>query len=62
MPTAANAGYYAAIVAEQALDLLEAPILRVGAMDVPIPQNAALEALVLPSALDIEQAVRSQLA
>jgi pyruvate dehydrogenase E1 component beta subunit len=59
--TGGGASEISAIVAEQALDLLEAPILRVGAMDVPIPQNAVLEALVLPTALDIEHAVRSQL-
>lgn len=60
--TGGGASEISAIVAEEALDLLEAPILRVGAMDVPIPQNAVLEALVLPTALDIEQAVRSQVA
>lgn len=56
-----GASEISAIVAEQALDLLEAPILRVAALDVPIPQSAELEALVLPTALDIETAVRSQL-
>lgn len=55
--TGGGASEISAIVAEEALDLLEAPIVRVGAMDVPIPQNAMLEALVLPTALDIEAAV-----
>ena len=57
--TGGGASEISAIVAEQALDFLEAPIIRVGAMDVPIPQNARLEALVLPTALDIEAAALS---
>jgi len=39
----------AAVVAEQALDFLDAPIKRVGAMDVPIPFAPACEAHVLPN-------------
>lgn len=56
-----GASEIAAIVAEEALDLLEAPILRVGAMNIPIPQNAMLEALALPTAADIERAAISLL-
>jgi pyruvate dehydrogenase E1 component beta subunit len=52
-----GASEIAAIVAEEALDLLEAPIVRIGAMDVPLPQNAVLEALALPTSLDIEEAI-----
>jgi len=49
----------AAIVAEEALEHLAAPIRRVGALDIPLPQNAALERLALPSADSITAAIRS---
>ena len=46
-----------ALVAEQALDYLDAPIVRVGARDVPVPFSPVLEANVLPNEGDIVQAV-----
>ncbi len=49
----------AAIVAEQAIDWLDAPIVRLGARDAPMPYNDKLERLVIPSADDIVEAVRS---
>jgi 2-oxoisovalerate dehydrogenase E1 component len=49
----------AAMVAEHAIDWLDAPIMRVGAMDTPMPYNDKLERLVIPSAEDIEAAVRA---
>jgi pyruvate dehydrogenase E1 component beta subunit len=52
-------GEVAAVVAERALMHLEAPIRRVGAADVPIPQNAALERTVIPQVEDIVAAVRA---
>ena len=47
-----------AIVAEKALDELDAPIVRVGAMDVPMPFAGELERHVIPSQERIEEAVR----
>jgi pyruvate dehydrogenase E1 component beta subunit len=38
---------------------LEAPIRRVGAADVPIPQSSALERAVIPQADDIVTAIRA---
>jgi len=52
-------GEVAAYVAEKALMHLEAPIRRVGAADVPIPQSALLERWVIPQVEDIVNAVRS---
>jgi len=49
----------AAMVAERAIDWLDAPIVRVGARDAPMPYNDKLERQVIPSAEDIEAAVRS---
>jgi pyruvate/2-oxoglutarate/acetoin dehydrogenase E1 component len=47
-----------AVVAERALLFLEAPIKRVGALDVPMPQNAFLEQMVIPQVDDIVEAAR----
>lgn len=47
-----------AIIMEEAFDYLDAPVLRVGMSDVPMPYNAELERQVMPSAADIVQAVR----
>jgi len=49
----------AAVVAERALMYLEAPIRRVGAADVPIPQSSLLEGAVIPQVEDILAAVRA---
>jgi 2-oxoisovalerate dehydrogenase E1 component len=49
----------AAMVAEKAIDWLDAPILRVGARDSPMPYNDKLERQVIPSTEDIVAAVRS---
>jgi acetoin:2,6-dichlorophenolindophenol oxidoreductase subunit beta len=48
----------AAIIAEEAVDLLEGPIKRVAAPDVPIPQSLHLERFYVPTADDIADAVR----
>ena len=48
----------AAVVAEQALDLLLAPIVRVTSPPVPVPQSLALERMLLPSVDDIVAAVQ----
>ena len=44
-------------MAEQAIEFLSAPILRLGAADVPIPQHEDLERFVFSQVADIEQAV-----
>jgi 2-oxoisovalerate dehydrogenase E1 component len=49
----------AAVVAEQAIDWLDAPIQRVGARDTPMPYNDKLERLVIPSTEDIIDAIRT---
>jgi 2-oxoisovalerate dehydrogenase E1 component len=49
----------AAMVAEKAIDWLDAPILRVGARDTPMPYNDKLERLVIPSADDIVEAIKT---
>ncbi|KUO43312.1 MAG: acetoin dehydrogenase [Hadesarchaea archaeon YNP_N21] len=48
----------AALVAERALDYLDAPIKRVAAMDLPVPFSPVLENYVLPDRTKIEAAVR----
>jgi len=48
----------AAMVAEHAIDWLDAPILRVGARDAPMPYNDKLERLVIPSTEDIVEAIK----
>jgi 2-oxoisovalerate dehydrogenase E1 component len=48
-----------AMVAEKAIDWLDAPILRVGARDSPMPYNDKLERLVIPSTEDIVEAIKT---
>ena len=48
----------AALVQEQAFDYLDAPIERVGAMDIPIPYSKPLEDAALPGVDRIVQAIR----
>ena len=47
-----------AMVVEKAFDHLDAPIARVGALDVPMPYNDELERAVIPSQERITQAIR----
>ncbi|HEV8474157.1 MAG TPA: pyruvate dehydrogenase complex E1 component subunit beta, partial [Methylomirabilota bacterium] len=51
----------AALVAERAMDDLDAPIARVGARPVPMPYNDGLERATIPSQQDIVDAIRSLL-
>jgi len=51
-------GEIVAIVAENALEYLDAPPKRVAVPDVPIPYSNTLEDFVIPSADRIAQAVR----
>jgi pyruvate dehydrogenase E1 component beta subunit len=54
-------GEIAARVQQEAFYHLDAPILRVGAKNVPIPFSAELEKFVLPSQDDVRKAIRSVL-
>ncbi len=49
----------AAMVAEHGIDWLDAPIVRVGARDAPMPYNDKLERLVIPQTQDIVAAVKA---
>src|SRR5216683_1006555 len=51
----------AALVSEKGLDLLDAPIARLGARNVPMPYNDKLELATIPSRDDIMAAIRSVL-
>lgn len=50
-------GELAAEIQERAFDYLDAPILRVGAKQVPVPVAAELQAAVVPGVADILEAV-----
>jgi len=52
----------ACLVAEEALDYLDAPPRRLAVPDVPIPYSDTLEDFVIPSAASIAQAVRALVA
>ena len=56
--TGSFAGEIAAIVAEEMFDLLDAPVVRLGALDMPIPYSPALEPLTVPNKDTIAEAVR----
>ena len=47
----------AALIAEEAVQWLDSPIVRVAAKNVPLPYSPILEEYVLPSVEDIVQAV-----
>jgi pyruvate dehydrogenase E1 component beta subunit len=49
----------AARIAEQAFDYLDAPVVRVGMLEVPMPYNRTLERHVVPDEADVVAAVRS---
>ncbi len=49
----------AALLAEEAIEYLDAPVLRVAAKNVPLPYSPELENYVLPGVQDIVMAVRS---
>ncbi|MCC2664880.1 MAG: dehydrogenase component, partial [Geminicoccaceae bacterium] len=51
-------GEIAASVTEAAFDWLDAPVVRVGAPDVPMPFNDRLERAVIPNAERIVAAVK----
>jgi pyruvate/2-oxoglutarate/acetoin dehydrogenase E1 component len=43
-------GEVTAIIAEEAFDVLDAPVTRVASLDVPVPFSPSLEDAVLPNA------------
>lgn len=49
----------AAMLAEEAIEFLDAPIIRIGAKNVPIPYSPGLEDFVLPGTEEIMEAVRA---
>lgn len=48
----------AAVLAEEAIEFLDGPIIRVGAKNVPLPYSPVLEDFVLPGTEEIVKAVR----
>jgi pyruvate/2-oxoglutarate/acetoin dehydrogenase E1 component len=46
-----------AMVAEEAIQYLQAPILRVGSPDTPVPFSPPLEKIYIPDEEDIKEAV-----
>jgi len=52
----------ASLVQEHAFDYLDAPIVRVGAMDIPIPSSKPLEDVVLPGPTQILAAIKQVVA
>lgn len=54
-------GEIAATIAERAFDYLDAPVMRIGAPVVPVPCNAALEPLTVPSEAQVMAKVRELL-
>ena len=53
-------GEISAIIAEEMFDLLDCPIVRIGALDTPVPFAPVLEQAYLPNVQDIVKAVRTQ--
>lgn len=53
-------GEISAMIAEEMFDLLDCPIIRIGALDTPVPFAPVLEQVYLPNAQDIANAIRAQ--
>jgi len=49
----------ASVIAEGAFYDLDAPVKRMGAMDVPVPFSPALEDLTVPTATSVVEAARN---
>lgn len=54
-------GELASVVYDGAFDYLDAPIVRIGAMDVPVPFSKPLEDETIPNEQDVVRAVRQML-
>ena len=59
--TSGIGGEVASLITEHVWDALDAPVRRIGALDVPIPFSPPLEDAVLPSEARIEQVARELL-
>ena len=57
--TAGIGAELAAMIQEEQYDELDGPVVRVAALDVPIPYNIALERFAIPDAEDIASAVKA---
>lgn len=57
--TCSVASHVSAVVAEEALEYLDAPIVRIGALDAPNPFSAKLERYILPSVDRIVEKIRN---
>lgn len=53
-------GEISATIAEEMFDYLDTPVIRLGALDTPVPFAPILEQVYLPNAQDIIKAVREQ--
>ena len=51
-------GELSAIIAEEMFDYLDSPVVRIGALDSPVPFAPVLEQLYIPNSKDIVKAVR----
>lgn len=49
------------VVESEAFDYLDAPIVRLGGKEVPIPQNSNLEQMAIPQVEDIVEAIRNMM-
>ncbi len=58
-PVASVSSYVASEITSQAFDYLDAPTLKVGGKDVPMPYAANLEKLALPSVGEVIEAVKA---
>jgi pyruvate dehydrogenase E1 component beta subunit len=52
----------AAVISQEAFDFLDAPVMRVGALDVPVPYSQALEPSTIPNQERVVAAVRDLVA
>ncbi|MGB9773523.1 MAG: transketolase C-terminal domain-containing protein [Bacteroidota bacterium] len=57
--TAGFGAEIAALIAREAFERLDAPIMRVAAKDSPVPYSPPLESAMLPQMKDIENALRA---
>jgi len=51
-------GEISALIAEECFDNLDAPVVRIGSLDTPIPFTPNLESYVIPNKIDIVNAVK----
>jgi pyruvate dehydrogenase E1 component beta subunit len=54
-------GEISALISENYFDYLDAPIIRLGALDTPIPFSPKLESYVIPNETDIVNAVKKMI-